>query len=497
LTALARESIAVTSNSVQRKGASEIFSVPSAEIHSGAHRLESSFYGSDGYQAVAFLKRSGFELVKLGTVADVEWPGIFARQFVTDASRGVPFLTTSDILEARPMAHKFISRARTDRLAEILARPGIILVSRSGTIGNVVLCTKDHDGFAVTDDALRVLAKDPLDQGTLYAFLQSDAGQFLLCRNTSGSVVEHIYSDDVASLPFPVFPRALRKEITHLIHHASSLRVDSNALLWAAQSAICEAHDYIEPPDAIEDELEYFSKSSAQLYTSYESRQRIRLEASFHMRRATLAEDAVRRTKTAVRLADAVAGIPYTGPGTQPGVAKVAEGNGVPCITGRDLCLARPRPSSFILSPKKRLIEMMKTDTGTTLVMCAGTLGIADYVRRNYETWAVSLDVIRVIPNPQLLHAGYVFAFLSCGLGKAQMLRHRYGSVIPRIHSRQVAEILISIPKDKGDRIGALVDQAFDKRAEAVSSENRAISLLSDAIIGGRRKTESHWGKEY
>jgi type I restriction enzyme S subunit len=129
--------------------------------------------------------------------------------------------------------------------------------------------------------------------------------------------------------------------------------------------------------------------------------------------------------------------------------------------------------------------------------MCAGTLGATDYVGPLYEGWAVSLDVIRVIPDPAKLHSGYVHAFLNTELGQLQMTQHRYGSVIPRIHSRQVAEILVPVPQDKGALIGDMTDKAFSNRTEAYSVENVAINLFMTAVKQGRKTIESEWGDQY
>ena len=41
------------------------------------------------------------------------------------------------------------------------------------------------------------------------------------------------------------------------------------------------------------------------------------------------------------------------------------------------------------------------------------------------------------------------------------------------------------------------MNQGFDKRAEALTQENRAIALFDEALKHGRERTEAEWGREY
>lgn len=476
----------------------ETFAASSKEVNSGARRLEGAFYGSGGYRALKTMTRAGFRITTIGNLADVTWIGPFKRTWVDDPSAGVPFHSSSTMLMAQPEPSGFISRALTPNLNSLIIKEGTILVSCSGTIGNMAIATSDLAGAALSQDAMRIAVRDQLNQGLTYAFLLSDAGQFLVKRNKSGSVVEHIYGADVSSLPLPLLPKALRQEMTQLVNEACALRAKANQSLREAEEAVWR-QNYLDPKVKLESssDLETITISSASLLTEYEGNARIRLEATFQAKAARTAERLVQSAREWKRLRKIVAAIPYTGPGSMPGVPKVEEGNGIPTVTGRDLGLARPRPSYHLARTNQKVLDKMIPARGTTLVMCAGTLGKTDYVRGNYEEWAVSLDVIRVVPAPLKLHPGYVHAFLTSPLGQAQMLRHKYGSVIPRIHSRQVAEVCVPMPPDKGASVGAEVDQAYDMRATAVSLENQAISLFTSAIQRGRDYIESEWGSEY
>ena len=184
----------------------ETFAASSLEVDAGARRLEGEFYGSSGYRALRAMQRSGFKMTTVGELAHVRWHGPFSRVYVEDPEAGVPFLSSAEMLEARVVPGNYISQTLTPRLDRLLVREGTILISCSGTIGNTIICTADLDGMAVSQHAIRVIANDQADKGLLYAFLQSEVGQFLVTRNKSGSVIESIYEDDVANLPIPLLP---------------------------------------------------------------------------------------------------------------------------------------------------------------------------------------------------------------------------------------------------------------------------------------------------
>ena len=216
----------------------ESFAVSSVAVETGARRLEGAFYGSDGYRAVQRMKRSGFRHGQVGDMATVLWFGPFGRNYVENPDAGVSFLSSSEMMEARPHPKNYISKALTRNLARLIVREGTILVSCSGSIGNVVICTSDLDGSAVSQHAIRVVPNLDLNRGLLYAFLQSDVGQFLLTRSKSGSVVESLYEADISGLPIPLLPKALRDEMTRLLDESSDLRVRANELLARAEVEI-------------------------------------------------------------------------------------------------------------------------------------------------------------------------------------------------------------------------------------------------------------------
>ncbi|MBF0147270.1 MAG: restriction endonuclease subunit S [Magnetococcales bacterium] len=164
--------------------------------------------------------------------------------------------------------------------------------------------------------------------------------------------------------------------------------------------------------------------------------------------------------------------------------------------TGKELFKIRMNHEIFIGSSNHTFLSRIAVEKGFVLITSGGTIGRVMYVRGNFEGSAVSEDVLRIVPNGNI-HPGYIYSFLASSFGQSLIQRYSYGSVIPRIHRTHIEDISIPIPDDNGKEIGQKVDAAFDKRAEALAQENRAIALFDEALRLGRERTEADWGREY
>lgn len=471
----------------------DIFSRPSSAVRQGALRLEAGFYGSYGFRALQAMEMSGFDIGRVGDVAEVRWFGPFSRTYVNDVANGVPFLSSSDMLMAKLEPKNLLSRALTSNLERLLVEEGTILVSCSGTIGNVAICTKDFNGVTVSQHAIRVDSKDDIDLGVLYAFLLSALGQFLITRNKSGSVIESIYAADVASLPIPILPKSLRCGLSDKIQLACDLRVKANTLLDQANKKVLAGIPGWNPPHQIAESTSFIS-SSLRLRGGRPYKGAIRLDATAHAPSAAEARDRIASTKHDV-LTHLVKNILYIGKVYRNFVDDHKQG--VPLLSGKDLIELRHRDSKYLSVLDREHIERCKLERGWILISRSGTIGRVAMCHRNFEGYVGSEDILRLIPDPTRIDPYFLAAFLSSPMGQSQIEALIYGSVIQHLSGAQLGSICVPIPNDKGASIGKLVRDAYDCRADAVIAENEAIQLFSNAIASGRDAIEMQWGKEY
>ena len=485
----------------------ESFAASSNEVGAGSHRLEGAFYGDAGYRAKQLLLRAGFSFVDLNELATVYWPGRSysyeeMRRTYVDKEIGIPLLSTSEMMLARLDTDSNVSRVQKVSLDMLLVQPGSLLVSGSGTIGNTVVVSEDFDGKYVSHHAMRILPLIHESLGTLTAYCQSQCGQFLITRNKSGGVIDTIYEDDLRWLPVPVLPRSLRIELTRLIDQSCALRVRANRLLDEAQEQV-QRSCYLPPLKSFvkapycesEGNAELFVTSSKARLSGAHGFGEVRLDATYHEPVALAIAKYIRNSKGGTTLGTLLQGVRNSSLRKRIYVDDPAQG--VPLIGGKQLIQWRPMGVNYLSRTLTRNLESEKALKGWTIVSCGGTLGRCQFVHRNFEGWAMSQDVMRIMPDTSRVYPGFVYAFLDSPYGQAQIMQRGYGSVIPRLREFQFGSIAIRLPDDKGEAIDSTVMTAFDFRADARAAEDRAISLFEEALRRGRAYIEAEWGTEY
>lgn len=477
----------------------DVFVRPSSAIQTGALRLEAGFYGSQGYRAVQAMEHSGFEIRKLEDSAQATWPGVFSRRYVESSLHGLPFFSSSEMLAARLEPNRYISKALTPNLEQLKVSAGTLLVSRSGTIGNVALCTEELDGAVVSEDAIRVVPRDPVERGYLCVFLLSELGKFLLHRSKSGSVIEHIYPADIDQLPLPQLPKRLRERINQDIEEASRLRVDANRLLKEAERRVqvdCGLPD-IETlrPAAGQDLAATFTVQAGERLWTNGGFGQIRLDATYHEPAAVALSKLILKREGGTTMGKVVEEVRNSTLRKRQYVDDPEDG--VPLLGGKQLIQWRPGEMKFLSKVLTRNLSKETVEPGWTLVSCGGTLGRTLFVHRNLEGNAVSQHVMRVIPNKDKIVPGFLFAFLSSQYGQVQLAQRAYGSVIQELRDFQFNSIAIIVPPDWGEAIHKIVVKAYDARADAKALEDGALRLFMKAIETGREATEREWGREY
>jgi type I restriction enzyme M protein len=108
-----------------------------------------------------------------------------------------PYYTPSAILQDRSDSIKYLDLSQaTDRQLDMIRRlrvqKGVLLISRSGTIGRVSLVTNQHHNAIVSDDLIRVLIPDEDLRYYVYHYLLSKYAQDQFKMNEYGTIQQHL-----------------------------------------------------------------------------------------------------------------------------------------------------------------------------------------------------------------------------------------------------------------------------------------------------------------
>ena len=151
--------------------------------------------------------------------------------------------------------------------------------------------------------------------------------------------------------------------------------------------------------------------------------------------------------------------------------------HGVPFLSGSTMLHANFMHADLLrksdaTSPR---LAYLRLEGETTLVSRSGTIGRMAYVRPEMIGMWATEDSIKIVPDPEHIRPGYLYAFLSGGYGRPLLTGGTYGAIVQHIEPHHVARIPVPLaPDDVQDEAQRLVTEAAEMRTEA-SGELRAV----------------------
>lgn len=432
-------------------------------------RIDPSYHLSESIKLKKQLLGSPYTLSTIGEKSeDVFLGNIFTRVFVKDAEHGIPYIAASDMTKASIDSGKFISKNQVKKLKRLMLDSGWILISCSGTLGNVVYTNDLFKNTFATHDLIRLIPDDKkMPSGFLYAYLASKYGYTLLTQSGFGGVVKHINPDHVANIPIPLFPESKQKEIHNLIVESGNLRVEANRLLEEAQAILTDNLNYNRLSNK-----QWKSVPSNTIRNSFTSR----FESSYYVNEGQKMASHIKNNCSYKLLKDITSDI------FRPGIFKrIYVKKGIFFLGGSDIMQRIPSSEKQLSISKTKGLDSLMVKEGWILVTCGGTIGNSVYVDSEIAKGAASQHLLRLIPKD--IPAGYLFAFINSNFGKKIIQRYTYGSVIPQIEPSHIG--LIPVPLLDDTLIGHIDMMTIDsitKNEVAKKKELRAISLVEKEI---------------
>lgn len=208
----------------------QAFEVKASEL---AERFDASFHNPIVKAVIEQLRQGKYPLVQLNkVVACIFIPPRFKRVYVVSREHGVPFLEGSHVPMMKPYDLKYLSyRANERYIRECLIHEDWVLVTRSGTVGRLMLVPKALEGWAASEHCLRIVANpERLHPGYLVAFLMTPYGQHQLASKIYGGVVDELTEADVAAVWLPDAPLDIQLRIGALVKEAFEKKEEANKI---------------------------------------------------------------------------------------------------------------------------------------------------------------------------------------------------------------------------------------------------------------------------
>jgi type I restriction enzyme S subunit len=445
-------------------------------------RFEASAFDPEARAAIASVKAypGGFQYLYGGDDSPIKYATNafrFRRVFVKP-DYGVRFISSSDIINIDARTDKYLSRKNTKKLNQLLIEKGDVLISCSGTVGNIGFAGRAFEEAACSQHVIRARSDEILGGAFVAAFLKTKFGQLQLTRSMYGSVVQHIEPEHLTSVVVPKFHQIERAEIGRLVLEAVDNRDTALDLLREARLQLLRA-------TGLED---WSAGTSNDQVTSVRlSKLNNRFEASFHSSRATDLDAILRSANLPVQSLESFEGA-KVGAVTKFRKRIYVDAPGIPLLTSKQILQIDPIDNKM-LGRGRHLKDLpeIALKKNMLLVTCSGTIGRELMVPEYMEGWAASQDALRIITDDPS-DAAYLYAWLSSEPGQVLVRRLTYGSVVVHIDKDMLAGVAIPVASREARRmIAEKVLLANDLRDQAWRLEHRAIDSIEAKLASPSR----------
>jgi type I restriction enzyme S subunit len=163
----------------------------------------------------------------------------------------------------------------------------------------------------------------------------------------------------------------------------------------------------------------------------------------------------------------------------------VEKGRGQVFFSGKNIMELDPtdkRYLSFSLHDK-HIKEQLTIRHNMILVTCSGTVGKVAIVPKHWDNWAMTHDIIRLVPTTKL--NGYLFIWLQTIYANTLIEATAYGSVVPHVEISHIARIPVPLLKDseRQSEINRLALCANELLYQAYQLEQEAVKVMEDEVI--------------
>ncbi|HGY4911204.1 TPA: restriction endonuclease subunit S [Citrobacter freundii] len=467
--------------------------VPSSWLENNGRRLDCGPYMSGAIEAKELLKKIKTE--SLSSLTSGHCGGIyngpqFVRNYVDDPAYGVPFLTTSTMLQADMTNLPMISAkdAHSAKLSYLKVEEGMTLITCSGSIGRMAYARKDMTSCWSNQDIMKVVA-DPskISPGYLYAYLSSRFGVPIVISGTYGAVIQHIEAHHIADLPVPRLGN-IEDKVNQLILKAADLRSEAISQVITATSKYIAAAG-LNDISAIE-----WHKKSGKLGFAAALPNSNSLRAVNFIPLNKELESYVKTAKEWAYIGDLTKpGTFRTGPRFKRIDSAPDPEFGVELLGQRDCFTIRP-DGRWLAKKHLPKDELMFLPEGSTMIAARGGLDDSNsFARCQFITgkrtqYAYSQDFLRVIPEQDKILPGCLFAFLRSEMAFRMLRGYSIGSIQQEYHPEMVKWMPVPlIDQETANRVNELIVDAYRKYDEAIDCEDQAQSLIERAIEEGGR----------
>lgn len=349
----------------------------------------------------------------------------------------------------------------------------MVLISCSGTIGNISFVSDTLTKFALSQHIIRLDCKK--HSGYIYTCLKSRQVQVQIQSLIYGAVIPELEPEHLSEVVIPDAPEILKKKIHSLIVESYNLRDESNALIDEATKILVEELQL--PPLEDFENKKIFSVKASDLFG--------RFDASYHL---PLVGKIAAHLKSYAAEVTAIGDSRISSAVILPGRFKrvyVDEGHGVTFFGGRSIGELNPSDKKYLsfAMHDKKIRDELTIHENYILVTCSGTIGNVTLVPKHCDGWAMTHDIIRLVADEKI--CGYVYVWLNTNYANKIIDSLAYGAVVQHIEKNHLESVPIPLLKNSvaQAQINLLALLANEKRYATYLLEQEALKVFEKEVL--------------
>lgn len=435
-------------------------SIPVQEVAKNM-RFDASSYDLEGRDAIRLLKQTKYSISKISDYVDFcFYPKRFKREYVNSESPdAIGFLGSSEMLDINPKPFKFLSEYMTD-VEELKVNVNDILLSRSGTIGNLSIVNKTLSKYLFSEHSIRIRTKH---YGFIASYLRSDIGQSLIKSNIFGSVVNQIEPFHILGIDIPNIPESDIKMLDKkydLINYNLELSNELEDKAFEIMYEELNIKKFQEQSKLLKENGLGYSVDSLDI--------NMRFDASNHNPLVNVADKLLKDNlkHPICELGNICKNV------ILPGRFKrsyVSSKEGAVFFGGKQIKQLDPNNKKYLsmVVHGDRIKEQLTLKKNMVLVTCSGTIGKTAFTPKYWDGWAANQHILRLVFDDPV-QAGYIYAYLSSSIGQVYVKRFTYGSVVDEIDDTHIKKVTVPmLTEEKIKKVGELIIQSSNLRSEA------------------------------
>jgi len=460
--------------------------VPSSWLRNNGRRLDCGPYMSGAAEIRELLKKHKTNFLQeltQGHAGGIYNGPQFVRNYVVSKGHGVPFLTTTFMMQADLSRLPLLSKkdALSNKLSYLRVEQGMTLITCSGTVGRTVYARSDMNNVWSNQDILKIVPdNDQILPGYLNAYLCTKFGVPFVVAGKYGSIITHLEPSHFEDLLVPRLGNEVEQKAHDLVEEAAGLLVNYQSNINAATSLYLDSVG--------------LQDVSAEEWRSYGS------DLGFKTRACSVSLRALNFNTRFNRLCESIKKGPWRTlgelclPGTLQRGVRFSRVDADPDFAYRLI----GQKQLFWLRPQGRWISKTSVpdgvlvDDGCILVAAQGTLGESElYCRAQFATghaleYAYSEHILRVLADETLIGRGALFAFMRSEMAFRMLRSISVGSKLQDHHYAMLPSLPIPYPPaEVRERCNDLVFSAYKDRDKAIQLEDQARALVERTIEQG------------